>query len=202
MNADLISAFVLLFLVLDPLGNVALVGSLLKQVDPTRRIKVVLRECVMAYLILVAFMLGGRQFLQLMHLSEISLSIAGGVILFMIAIRMVFKSSDGMFGDTAEQLDHEPFIVPLAIPLIAGPSAMASVMLMVSREPGKLAIWIGALTAAMLVTTLILSLSERVEKILGKRGMEALERLMGLILTAIAVEMLLGGLKNFLMQLK
>ncbi len=202
MNADLISAFVLLFLVLDPLGNVALVGSLLKQVDPTRRIKVVLRECVMAYLILVAFMLGGRQFLQLMHLSEISLSIAGGVILFMIAIRMVFKSSEGMFGDTAEQLDHEPFIVPLAIPLIAGPSAMASVMLMVSREPGKLAIWVGALTAAMLVTTLILSLSERVEKILGKRGMEALERLMGLILTAIAVEMLLGGLKNFLMQLK
>jgi MarC family membrane protein len=202
MNADLISGLVLLFLVLDPLGNVALVGSLLKQVAPQRRLKVVMRECAIAYLILIAFMVGGRQFLQLMNLSEISLSIAGGVILFMIAIRMVFKSTEGLFGDTAEQLDHEPFIVPLAIPLIAGPSALASVMLMVSREPAKLGVWLGALTAAMLITTVILSLSDKVEKFLGKRGMEALERLMGLILTAIAVEMLLGGLKQFLLQLK
>jgi MarC family membrane protein len=199
MNADLISAFVLLFLVLDPLGNVAVVASLLKQVDSKRRLKVVMRECLLAYLILVAFMFGGRQFLELMHLSETALSIAGGVILFMIAIRMVFKSPEGLFGDT---LDHEPFIVPLAIPLIAGPSALATVMLMVSREPAKLVIWIGALTAAMIVTTLILALGERIEKLLGKRGMEAIERLMGLILTAIAVEMLLGGLKQFLQQVK
>jgi MarC family membrane protein len=199
MNADLISAFVLLFLVLDPLGNVAVVASLLKQVNSTRRLKVVLRECLLAYLILVAFMFGGRQFLELMHLSETALSIAGGVILFMIAIRMVFKSPEGLFVDT---LDHEPFIVPLAIPLIAGPSALATVMLMVSREPAKLAIWIGALTAAMIVTTMILALGERIERLLGKRGMEAIERLMGLILTAIAVEMLLGGLKQFLQQVK
>lgn len=199
MNADLISAFVLLFLVLDPLGNVAVVASLLKQVNSTRRLKVVMRECLLAYLILVAFMFGGRQFLELMNLSQTALSIAGGVILFMIAIRMVFKSPEGLFGDT---LDHEPFIVPLAIPLIAGPSALATVMLMVSREPAKLAIWIGALTAAMIVTTVILALGERIEKLMGKRGMEAIERLMGLILTAIAVEMLLGGLKQFLQQVK
>jgi MarC family membrane protein len=199
MNADLISAFVLLFLVLDPLGNVPLVASLLKQVDPARRTRVVLRECALAYGILVAFMLFGRQFLELMHLSEISLSIAGGVILFMIAIRMVFKSPEGIFGDT---LNHEPFIVPLAIPLIAGPSALATVMLMVSREPAKLGLWIAALSAAMLVSALILGLGERIEKMLGKSGMEAVERLMGLILTAIAIEMLLGGLREFLLQLK
>lgn len=199
MNADLISAFVLLFLVLDPLGNVPMVASLMKQVDPARRRRVVLRECALAYGILVAFMLFGRQFLALMHLSEISMSIAGGVILFMIAIRMVFKSPEGIFGDT---LDHEPFIVPLAIPLIAGPSALATVMLMVSREPAKLGLWIVALTAAMLVSALILSLGERIEKLFGKSGMEAVERLMGLILTAIAIEMLLGGLREFLLQLK
>lgn len=199
MNADLISAFVLLFLVLDPLGNVPLVASLLKQVDPARRTWVVLRECALAYGILVAFMLFGRQFLDLMHLSEIAISIAGGVILFMIATRMVFKSPEGIFGDT---LDHEPFIVPLAIPLIAGPSALATVMLMVSREPAKLGLWIVALTAAMLVSALILSLGERIEKLFGKSGMEAVERLMGLILTAIAIEMLLGGLREFLLQLK
>ncbi len=199
MNADLISAFVLLFLVLDPLGNVPVVASLLRQVKSTRRVRVVLRECALAYAILVGFMLFGRQFLELMHLSETAMSIAGGVILFMIAIRMVFKSPEGIFGDT---LDHEPFIVPLAIPLIAGPSALATVMLMVSREPAKLGLWILALTAAMLLSALILSLGERIEKLFGKSGMDAVERLMGLILTAIAIEMLLGGAREFLLQLK
>ena len=199
MNADLISAFVLLFLVLDPLGNLPVVASLLKQVDSKRRARVVARECLIAYLILLAFMFGGRQFLDVMHLSEISLSIAGGVILFMIAINMVFKSTESVFG---ESLDHEPFIVPLAIPLIAGPSALATVMLMVSREPAKLGVWVAAMTAAMLVSATLLILGERIEKLLGKRAMEAIERLMGLILTAIAVEMLLGGIKQFLLQVK
>ncbi len=199
MNAELISAFVLLFLVLDPLGNLPIVSSLLRQVDSRRRARVVLRECFFAYLILLAFMFGGRQFLDVMHLSEISLSIAGGVILFMIAIRMVFKSEDGVFG---ESLASEPFLVPLAIPLIAGPSALATVMLMVSREPAKLGLWVAAMTAAMLVSAVLLVMGERIEKLFGKRGMEAVERLMGLILTAIAVEMLLGGIKQFLLQLK
>ncbi len=199
MNADLISAFVLLFLVLDPLGNLPVVASLLKQVDSRRRARVVARECLIAYLILLAFMFGGRQFLDVMHLSEISLSIAGGVILFMIAINMVFKSTESVFG---ESLDHEPFIVPLAIPLIAGPSALATVMLMVSREPAKLGVWVAAMTAAMLVSATLLVLGEKIEKLLGKRAMEAIERLMGLILTAIAVEMLLGGIKQFLLQVK
>ncbi|MCA3002883.1 MAG: MarC family protein [Burkholderiales bacterium] len=199
MNADLISAFVLLFLVLDPLGNLPVVASLLKQVDSTRRARVVARECLIAYLIMLAFMFGGRQFLDVMHLSEISLSIAGGVILFMIAINMVFKKADGVFG---ESLDHEPFIVPLAIPLIAGPSALATVMLMVSREPAKLGVWVAAMTAAVVVSATLLILGEKIEKLLGQRAMEAIERLMGLILTAIAVEMLLGGIKQFLLQVK
>ena len=199
MNAELISAFVLLFLVLDPLGNLPVVASLLKQVDSRRRALVVARECFIAYLILLAFMFGGRQFLDVMHLSEISLSIAGGVILFMIAINMVFKTSDSVFG---ESLEREPFIVPLAIPLIAGPSALATVMLMVSREPAKLGVWVAAMTAAMLVSAILLVLGEKIEKLLGKRAMEAVERLMGLILTAIAVEMLLGGIKQFLLQFK
>ena len=199
MNADLLSAFVLLFLVLDPLGNLPVVASLLSQVDSKRRARVVIRECFIAYLILLAFMFGGRQFLDVMHLSEISLSIAGGVILFMIAINMVFKSTESVFG---ESLDREPFIVPLAIPLIAGPSALATVMLMVSREPAKLGLWIGAMTAAMIVSAVLLALGGKIEKLLGKRAMEAIERLMGLILTAIAVEMLLGGIRQFLLQVK
>lgn len=199
MNAELASAFVLLFLVLDPLGNLPVVSPMLKGIPSPRRAKVVVRECFLAYLILIAFMFFGRQFLDVMHLSEISLSIAGGVILFMISIRMVFPSAGHKESDA---MVREPLLVPLAIPLIAGPSALATVMLMVSREPSKLGLWIGALSAAMLVTTVILALGDRIEKLLGRRGMEAVERLMGLILTAIAIEMLLGGLKQFLLQLK
>ena len=198
MNADAVSAFVLLILVLDPLGNLPIVSPMLQALPAQRRQRVVLRECTVAYLLLLAFMFGGRQLLAWMHLSEISLSIAGGVILFMIAIRMVFPARDG---PTGESTPREPFIVPLAIPLIAGPSALATVMLMASREPAKLDLWIGALTAAMLVTTLLLMLGGRIERLMGKRAMEAVERLMGLILTAMAVEMLLGGLKQFWLTL-
>ncbi|MCA3058946.1 MAG: MarC family protein, partial [Rhodocyclaceae bacterium] len=88
------------------------------------------------------------------------------------------------------------------IPLIAGPSALATVMLMVSREPAKLGVWVAAMTAAVVVSATLLILGEKIEKLLGQRAMEAIERLMGLILTAIAVEMLLGGIKQFLLQVK
>ncbi|MBL8516673.1 MAG: NAAT family transporter [Betaproteobacteria bacterium] len=199
MSPEFLSAVVLLILVLDPVGNLPLVSSLLSKVDPARRRKVVLRECAIAYLILLLFMFGGQRLLDLMHLSEISLSIAGGVILFMIAIRMVFGTAEGAFGDS---LDKEPFIVPLAIPFIAGPSALATVMLMVSRDPAKTMTWVAALTVVMIATTVILALADRIEKLVGKRGVQALERLMGLILTAIAVEMLLGGIQKFVQQLK
>jgi MarC family membrane protein len=198
-SPEFLSAVVLLILVLDPVGNLPLVSSLLQRVDPVRRRRVVVRECIIAYGILLLFMFGGQRLLDLMHLSEISLSIAGGVILFMIAIRMVFGDTEGAFGDT---MDREPFIVPLAIPFIAGPSALATVMLMVSREPAKTWTWVGALTLVMVITTIILALADRIERLIGKRGVQALERLMGLILTAIAVEMLLGGIQKFILQLR
>ena len=122
MNAELFAATILLILVIDPFGNVPLVVSALKNVPPERRLRVVLRECAAAYVILVGFMLGGRTFLQWLHLSEESLTIAGGIILFLIAIRMVFPRPEGIFGDAP---GAEPFLVPLAIPSIAGPSALA-----------------------------------------------------------------------------
>jgi MarC family membrane protein len=198
-TAQFVSAAVLLILVLDPVGNLPLVSSLLSRVEPSRRRRIVIRECAIAYVLLLVFMFGGQRLLDLMHLSQISLSIAGGVILFMIAIRMVFGNTEGAFGET---LDKEPFIVPLAVPFIAGPSALATVMLMVSKEPGKTLTWVAALTVVMLLTTLILALGEKIERLIGKRAVQALERLMGLILTAIAVEMLLGGIQQFVKQLR
>ena len=194
MGAELFSATILLILVIDPFGNVPLVVSALKNVAPARRARIVVRECVAAYVILLVFMMGGRTFLQWLHLSEESLTIAGGIILFLIAIRMVFPRPEGIFGDPP---GAEPFLVPLAIPSIAGPSAHATVMLMASRDPGKIGSWVVALTVAMVATTVVLALADRLQRWLGERAVLAFERLMGLVLTALAVEMLLAGVRTF-----
>jgi MarC family membrane protein len=199
MSTEFISAVILLSLVTDPFGNVPLVNSMLSSVSPARRRRVILRECAIAFAILLGFMLGGHKVLEVMHLSAAALSIAGGVILFMIAIRMVFAHPEGAFGRPPS---GEPFIVPLAIPLIAGPSALATVMLMATREPGKLGMWALALTVTMLLAALVLVMGDRLQRALGEPAMQALERLMGLILTAIAVEMLLDGIRAFVEGLR
>lgn len=195
---DVFSAAVLLFLVIDPFGNLPIVIAALGNVAVARRTRVVLRECVAAYVILLAFMLGGQAFLQWMQLSEVSLAIAGGIILFLIALRMVFPHPEGVFGDPP---GTEPFLVPLAVPSIAGPSALATVMLMVSRDPSRRLAWIAALTAAMIAATIVMLAAYRLQRLLGERGMIAVTRLMGLVLTAIAVQMLLDGLTSFLATL-
>ena len=196
---DIFSAAMLLLLVIDPFGNVPVVMAALGTSKPARRRRIVLRECVIAYAILLAFMLGGRTFLEWLQLSEESLAIAGGIILFLIALRMVFRHPEGLFGDLP---GAEPFIVPLAVPSIAGPSALATVMLMVSRDPARLVQWIAALSAAMAVTTLVLLGAPHLTRVLGERGMVAAERLMGLVLTALAVQMLLNGIRAFVEQMR
>jgi MarC family membrane protein len=197
---EFLSAVILLSLVTDPFGNVPLVNAMLAGVPESRRRLVILRECAIAFALLMAFMFGGRKFLEVMHLSETSLSIAGGVILFMIAIRMVFPGEGGPLG--AAQPGEEPFIVPLAIPFIAGPSALATVMLMATRDPSRLGMWALAITVTLVIVTLILLAGERLQRLMGDRLMQAVERLMGLILTAMAVEMLLGGIRAFVEGLK
>jgi MarC family membrane protein len=195
MDNQFLSAVILLTLVADPFGNMPLVNAMLGGVPESRRRLVVVRECLIAYALLLAFMLGGQSLLAVMHLSQTSLSIAGGVILFMIAIRMVFAKLDGTFGEKA---GSEPFIVPLATPLIAGPSALATVMLMASRDPSRLGMWAAAITVTMVITTVVLLAGVKLHRWLGEHAMHAIERLMGLILTAIAVEMLMAGIRDFI----
>ena len=199
MQSELLSATILLVLVIDPFGNVPLVVSALSTTPVARRRRVVLRECLIAYAVLLGFLFGGHAFLAVMHLSETSLSIAGGVILFLIALRMVFAHPDGIFGD---KVGAEPFIVPLAIPAIAGPSALATVMLMASRDPQHIDTWVFALTGAMAVSTVILLAADWLQRQLGERVIRAFERLMGLVLTAVAIEMLLGGIKSVAAQFR
>lgn len=195
MEVSLASAVVILLLVMDPLGNIPLFVSLLQNVAPERRRRVILRECAIAFALLLFFVFFGRWILALLGLSDASLNIAGGVILFLIALRLVFKHPEGVFGN--EPQDAEPFIVPLAIPSIAGPSAIATVILLVSRAPERMADWITALAVASALTLLLLLAAERIARLLGSRGLAAVDRLMGLILTAIAVEMLLKGIEGF-----
>jgi MarC family membrane protein len=198
MHVSFTSTVIILLLVIDPVGNVPLFASLLHDVDPARRTRVIVRECAIAFAVLLVFVLGGRWVLELFGLSETSLNIAGGVILFLIALRMIFRGREGIFGD---QLAGEPFIVPLAIPAIAGPTAIATVIVLVSRAPGRMLEWIVALTVAFAITLALLLFADRISKLVGERGLLALERLMGLLLTAIAVEMLLRGIEAFVRQL-
>jgi MarC family membrane protein len=192
------SAIILLILVTDPLGNIPLFVGLLRQVDPARRRFIIIREVFFAFVLLLFFLVFGRKVLDLMHLSDTSLGIAGGVILFLIALKMVFPHPEGAFG---HPVHGEPFLVPLAIPFIAGPSAIATVLLLVSNDPTRMWEWIGALTVAMLVSAVVLGFAEKIADFLGEQVTMAFERLMGLILTAIAIEMLLAGIEKFIRQL-
>ena len=195
---DIVSATILLVLVMDPFGNMPLVISVLKNVEAPKRAGVVLRECAIAYAVLLAFMFSGDSFMHLLRLSDNALAIAGGLILFLIALRMAFPHSDAVH---AESGDTGTFIVPLAIPAIAGPSALATMLLLVSREPQRVLDWVAALSLAMLFTAVVMVSAQRISGWIGRRGVIAIERLMGLVLTAIAVEMLLKGVERFIAQL-
>jgi len=187
------SAAILLFFVMDPIGNIPLFLAALKPVDPARRLWVVGRELLIAYGLLVGFLYAGRPLLSVLGISEPALTMAGGIVLFLIAIRMVFPAAHGGLG---EPVDGEPFVVPLAIPYIAGPSALATVLLMTSRDPGRHAEWLTAVSLAWLASAAILLLGAKLSGFLGEKGITAIERLMGMVLVASAVQMFLDGAAN------
>ncbi len=199
MTKSFFQAFVLLVLVTDPFGNVPIFVSALTNVPPARRWRVVVRECAIAFALLLLFMFFGRNFLEALQLSEISLRIGGGVVLFLIALRMIFPQPGGIMGDIDS--DSEPFIVPLAIPALAGPSALATVLLFASNSTADMILHVSALSAVAVVWLVVLLSAERMQRALGHRVMTAFERLMGLILTAMSVEMLLAGIRAYLKTL-
>ena len=189
------SAALLLFLILDPLGNIPVFLSLLRGMPAHRQRFVLVREMLIALGVLMAFLWGGRYALELMHLRQESVSIAGGIVLFLIGLRMIFPSPEGIMGELP---GGEPFIVPMAIPLVAGPSGMAAVMLMGSQEPGRMGAWSLALLVAWAATAAILFSATYLYKWLGARVLSAIERLMGMVIVAISVQMFLDGLSAYL----
>jgi MarC family membrane protein len=199
MEQSFLSATILLIVITDPLGNIPLFISNMRKVGKGRRLAVIVRECAVAFAVLLFMMLFGRQFISLLGLSEETLKIAGGVILFLIAINMIFPGS-GM-GVGKEAIAGEPFIVPIAVPLISGPSAMVTAMLIAASNPARMLEWIAALAITISVTFLVFLASDKLEEILGEQAISAIEKLMGLVLTAISIEMLLSGFAAYIKQL-
>ncbi len=191
----ILSAAVLLFFVMDPLGNVPAFLSALKHVPIERHRPVIARELLIALVVLIGFLFGGPTLLVILKVSGTALTVAGGVVLLLIALRMVFPAGEAAF---REESTGEPFVVPLAIPYVAGPSALASVLLLTSREPGRWPEWLLALFLSWLATGVILFLATPLSRLLGARGLVAIERLMGMLLVVVAVEMILSGTRQYL----
>ena len=190
-HMTILSAGILLFLIMDPLGNIPFFLSLLKDVPPQRRRWVITRELLIALVVLVGFLLGGQYILSVMQLKQESVSIAGGIVLFLIGLKMIFPPPDG--GIFGKSTGGEPFIVPMAIPGVAGPSAMAALLLLTNTEPGRTLEWGLALFIAWLLTSAILLGSTWLFRWLGESVLTAMERLMGMLLVAISVQMFLSG---------
>lgn len=199
MAMDIISAATLLFLVLDPLGNIPVFLSVLDDVAPERRTRVLVRELLLALLVLVVFLFFGQYVLGFLQLSGHAIRIAGGIILFLIALKMVFPVQRS--AHASETLQGEPLLVPLAVPMVAGPSAMAVVMLLATDSPDRMGEWFLALLAAWFLSSLILLSATGLKRFLGRRGLIAMERLMGMLLIALAVQMLLEGISDYIAQL-
>lgn len=192
---DTFSAAVMLFLIMDPLGNLPVFLSILKHIDPKRRRKVMIRELLFSLAIMMVFLFVGQQILSFLNLRQEAVSIAGGIILFLIAIKMIFPGPGGVTGLAAGE---EPFLVPMAIPMIAGPSILASLLLLANQAPGRMLDWSLALFMAWGASAVILMFYEVFNKLLGERGLTAVERLMGMLLVMISVQMLLDGVHHYL----
>lgn len=190
----IISAAIVLLLILDPFGNLVTINTLLSDLPAIKRQRIILRETLIAYSILVLFLFGGNPLLSFFGVESHTLRISGGIILFIIALGMVFPTRSAM----PSTLDTEPFIVPIAMPLIAGPSAIAALLVMAKSDPQRLGNWLGALTFAMGIVGVILWASPWIFQRLGPRGALAVERLMGMLLIILSVQMILDGIEQYL----
>lgn len=195
---EIASVAVTLFFIMDPLGNVPVFNAILSGFDSAKRARIMARELILALLILFVFLFSGNAVLGFLGLSQSSLSIAGGILLFIISLRMIFPKTTSR--DEMEDTE-DPFLVPLAVPMIAGPSTIAILILLGSSEPGRMVEWSISLLLAWIASTVLLVASPYLMRVLGLRGARALERLMGMILVILATQMLLNGVRDFVVSL-
>ncbi len=202
MWEEFLSTTLVLFFVMDPIGNIPLFLNVLEKIPLEKRKWIITREILFAMLILILFLYSGNTILKYLNISQFSLKISGSILLFLISIRMIFpppsqQQGTTLFGDLPE---GEPFLFPLAIPFLAGPSAIITVIVLSNQDPSKIHLWLLAIIASCFLSLLILLASNIIAKFTGKKGIFAIEKLMGMILIAISTEMFLKGIKEFLNQ--
>ncbi|WP_301282746.1 YhgN family NAAT transporter [unidentified bacterial endosymbiont] len=192
---DIKSTALLLFLAMDSPGNLSVFSAALRHLEPKRRWQVILREMLFALLILLLFLFAGEPLLKGLGLRLETLSIAGGLILFLISLRMIFPQPNGALGLVSNE---EPFLVPLAIPLIAGPSAVALILRQAACYPQQLPSVILAVVLAWVASLVVLLSGTFCVRWLGKKGLSTVERLMGLILLLVSIQMMLEGFRSYM----
>lgn len=193
---SIISTAILLMLVIDPFGNVPVILSILKDVDLAKRRSIIIREMFFGLAILVVFLFGGELFLGLFHLETEAVRIAGAVIFFIIGLKMIFpgvEGSNGLYGSA-----NEPFIVPIAIPLIAGPSTLATLLVMSKSHTHNIPELFASLLLAWGASALIMYLSPLLYKLLREKGLLALEKLMGMLLLIMSIQMFIDGMRGLI----
>jgi len=190
---SILSAATMLFFLIDPLGNIPAILSIMKGIEPKRQRIIIARELIIALGILMLFLFAGKPVLSFLQLGEEAVTISGGIILLIIGIRLIFPQESGVMG---EQPNGEPFLVPIAIPMIAGPSIMAMLILMTHSQPNRTLHWLAALLIAWALSAVILIAAPFLLRFLKQRGLAAMERLMGMILLMMAVQMLINGFKE------
>ncbi|BBI01344.1 dITP- and XTP- hydrolase [Buchnera aphidicola (Nipponaphis monzeni)] len=193
---EIISATILLVLIMDPLGNLPIFMSVLKNFQPKRQRIILIREMVISLFIMLLFLFSGERILAILNLKTETVVIAGGIILFLIAIKMIFPD----YTETINESEDEPFLVPLAIPLVAGPSLLATLMLLAHQYKHKIFLLIGSLFIAWTISLIILLSSEIFLNLFGSKGVNALEKLMGLVLIMISIQMLLDGFHHWIIS--
>jgi multiple antibiotic resistance protein len=191
----MIESALLLFLVIDPFGNLPFVLAVIGDAPTSRYRRIIIRETVLAFVILTIFALAGEQVLGYLMIEQASLMVAGGVILFLISLKMIFRSAKEIFDSDYRD---DPFLFPIAVPSLAGPSAITAVMILRSQQLTSVEQLLAALFLVILATCIVLLLGRRISDWLGVRGIRAVEKLMGLLLNLVAVNMMLVGFKNFM----
>ena len=194
---DVFQAALLLFIIIDPVGNAPFFSTVLRNLDGPAARRVILRESFIALAIMLGTLFAGSTLMGWLGLTQSALGLAGGIILFLISLRMIFPSPGGVFGENEAQAGGAriPLVVPLAVPLLAGPSAIATLMLLAARDPQRMADWTLALGIAWVVSTAILLAAPWLGRVVGRNALEAVQRLLGMLLTAVAVQQFLDGWK-------
>ncbi len=199
MTEIFFTTYVTFFVIIDPIGLTPIFAALTQGMDRRRRLAISTSACLLAVAILLMFALAGEAVLGFVGISLPAFRIAGGLLLFLIAVEMLFKRRNARRSQEIEHDDHDPSVFPLAVPLIAGPGAIATTILLAganSEDPATLTLIVATMALVVLTAFLFFQLGSLIERILGSTGIDVITRLLGMLLAALAVQFVLDGLTN------